>query len=205
MRPFAGALLTYRKAHLQSHAGVTITNLSESPRLRQPGHLMEQLQTHRVVLRPFTPADAPEAFACITERLTRYLAWEAPRTIHEFRLVWEGWINAARAGSDLHFVARLSQTDEFLGLLGLHRIPSTRPEIGIWLRDEAQGQGHGQDMVAALIRRATARYAPPYFRYPVAVENRPSRRIAEKLGGTIIGRYRTQKLDGVIYAIPPIG
>ena len=75
---------------------------------------------------------------------------------------------------------------------------------GIWLRDEAQGQGHGQDMVTALIRRATARYGPPYFRYPVAIENRPSRRIAEKLGGTIIGRYRIQKHDGVIYAIPPI-
>ncbi|HRM75139.1 MAG TPA: GNAT family N-acetyltransferase [Paracoccus sp. (in: a-proteobacteria)] len=158
---------------------------------------MEHLQTHRVVLRPFTPADASEAFACITDRLVRYLAWNPPRTIHEFHPVWEGWISAARAGTDLHFVARLSETDEFLGLLGLHRIPSSRPEIGIWLRDEAQGQGHGQDMV-------TARYGPPYFRYPVAIENRPSRRIAEKLGGTIIGRYRIQKHDGVIYAIPPI-
>jgi RimJ/RimL family protein N-acetyltransferase len=166
---------------------------------------MEHLQTHRVILRPFNPADAAEAFACITDRLTRYLAWDPPQTIHEFHPVWEGWIKAARAGTDLHFTARLPETDEFLGLLGLHDIPSGQPEIGIWLRDEAQGQGHGHDMVVALIRRATARYAPPWFRYPVAVENRPSRRIAEKLGGTIIGRYRTQKYDGVIYAIPPIG
>ena len=165
---------------------------------------MEHLQTHRVILRAFTAGDAAEAYGCITERLTRYLAWEAPRTIHEFRPVWEGWIEAARAGTDLRFVARLPETDEFLGVLALHRIPSGRPEIGIWLRDEAQGQGLGQDMVAALIRRATTRYAPPYFRYPVAVENRPSRRIAEKLRGTIVGRYRTQKHDGVIYAIPPL-
>ena len=42
------------------------------------------------------------------------------------------------------------------------------------------------------------------IRYPVAIENRPSRRIAEKLGGTIIGRYRTLKYDGVIYAVPPM-
>ena len=91
---------------------------------------MEHLQTHRVILRPFTPADAAEAFACITDRLTRYLAWDPPQTIHEFHPVWEGWIKAARAGTDLHFTARLPETDEFLGLLGLHDIPSGQPEIG---------------------------------------------------------------------------
>lgn len=197
---------------MQSHAGVTITNLSASQAILanktffgRARDLTDQLQTHRVILRPFTPADAAEAFACITERLVRYLTWEPPQTIHEFRPVWEGWIEAARAGTDLHFAARLAETDEFLGLLGLHRIPGGRPEIGIWLRDEVHGQGHGLEMVTALIRRATLRYAPPHFRYPVAIENRPSRRIAEKLGGTIIGRYRTRKHDGVIYAIPPMG
>ena len=60
MRPFASALLTYCKARVQSHAGVTITNLSGSRQLRLAGHLMEHLQTHRVILRPFTAADAAE-------------------------------------------------------------------------------------------------------------------------------------------------
>ena len=65
--------------------------------------------------------------------------------------------------------------------------------------------GSGIFEVKGPFRGATLRYAPPHFRYPVAIENRPSRRIAEKLGGTIIGRYRTRKHDGVIYAIPPMG
>lgn len=165
---------------------------------------MDRLETRRISLHPFTPADAAEAFACINERLSRYTAWDPPHSRDAFRQIWEEWLIAARAGTDLHFVARLIETGEFLGLLGLHRLTGNRPEIGIWIRTEAQGRGYGHEMVTALVRRASNRYSPAHFRYPVALENRPSRRIAERLGGTIVGRYRTQKYDGVIYAIPPI-
>ncbi len=42
-----------------------------------------------------------------------------------------------------------------------------------------------------------------YFLYPVAVENQPSRKLAEFLGGTI-ARYKTErKYESVIYHIPP--
>lgn len=165
---------------------------------------MDRLDTTRVTLRPFAPSDAAEAYGCINERLARYTAWDPPHSRDAFRRIWQEWLLAERAGTDLHFVARRTETDQFLGLLGLHRLGGNRPEIGIWIRTEAQGQGYGHEMVATLVRRASLRYAPVHFRYPVALENRPSRRIAERLGGTIIGRYRTQKLDGVIYAIPPI-
>ncbi len=165
---------------------------------------MDNLQTSRVILRPFIPADAPQAFACMSERLSPYTAWRPPRSRAEFRRIWEGWIEGARAGTELCMTARHADTQKFLGLAGLKRIPSGRPEIGIWVRTELQGRGHGMDMVQILIRRASARYSPQHFRYPVALDNRPSRRIAERLGGAIVGRYRTDDYDGVIYAIPPV-
>ena len=165
---------------------------------------MDNLQTSRVILRPFIPADAPQAFACMSERLSPYTAWRPPRSRAEFRRIWEGWIEGARAGTELCMTARHADTQKFLGLAGLKRIPSGRPEIGIWVRTELQGRGHGLEMVQALIRRGSGRFSPDHFRYPVALDNRPSRRIAERLGGTIVGRYRTDFYDGVIYAIPPL-
>lgn len=37
-----------------------------------------EIDTPRIVLRPFAPADAAEAFGAITSTLTRFMAWEPP-------------------------------------------------------------------------------------------------------------------------------
>lgn len=48
-------------------------------------------------------------------------------------------------------------------------------------------------------------FNPSAFRYPVAEANRPSRRIAEAMGGIIIGRETLEKYASVIYRIPAAG
>lgn len=49
----------------------------------------------------------------------------------------------------------------------------------------------------------TARTLPAEaFRYPVARQNRSSRRIAEALGGTVFAEDVTAKYEAVIYRIP---
>ncbi len=79
---------------------------------------------------------------------------------------------------------------------------SVSPEVGLWLKESAHGQGFGTEVVAALIQWGHATLGKESFIYPVAVQNTTSRRIAEKLGGEIIATRQNPKYDSVVYRIP---
>ena len=76
------------------------------------------------------------------------------------------------------------------------------PELGLWLKESAHGQGFGREVVAALVEWGHATLGKGSFIYPVAVQNTASRRIAENLHGEIIGNRTNPKYDSVVYRIP---
>jgi GNAT superfamily N-acetyltransferase len=76
------------------------------------------------------------------------------------------------------------------------------PELGLWLKESAHGQGFGREVVAELVEWGHAALGKESFIYPVAVQNTASRRIAEKLHGKIIGNRTNPKYDSVVYRIP---
>jgi RimJ/RimL family protein N-acetyltransferase len=94
--------------------------------------------------------------------------------------------------------------DRCLGLVGLHAAKTTRPEIGIWIREDVHGNGIGREAVAALAAWASGEFDPDYFEYPVAEENLASRRIAEGLGGSIVETRSNLKYTSVVYRIPKL-
>ena len=113
------------------------------------------------------------------------------------------------AGTDVSLVVRLTSTGEFLGMAGLHQIGDPEPEIGIWIKEAAHGAGYGREAIAATIDWASRRLELAAFTYPVAVENRPSRRLAESVGGALVGTRQLRKpsgiiLDEVVYRIPAL-
>ncbi|KAF1039812.1 GNAT family N-acetyltransferase [Delftia sp. WSY_4] len=160
------------------------------------------ITSQRLALRPFTAADADEAFACITPTLTRYLSFEPPSAPADFEAVWRGWLREIAAGTDFNFTLRERASGRFTGLLGLHRARDAEPELGIWIREDAHGQGHGREAVAALAAWAAETFAPQSFSYPVAEANTASRRIAEGLGGVVVEQQQRPKYAAVIYRIP---
>ncbi|MDX8447374.1 GNAT family N-acetyltransferase [Mesorhizobium captivum] len=97
-------------------------------------------QSERLSLKLFTPGDADELFACITPAITRFMQWEPPRSPVAFAAVWRSWLEPILDGSNLHFLVRRSQDGRCLGLVGLHAAKTVSPELGIWLREDAQGQ-----------------------------------------------------------------
>ena len=69
-------------------------------------------------------------------------------------------------------------------------------------QESAHGQGFGPEVVAALVEWGHATLGKESFIYPVAVQNIPSRRIAENFHGEIIGNRTNPKYDSVVYRIP---
>jgi RimJ/RimL family protein N-acetyltransferase len=163
------------------------------------------IESKRRSLRSFTDADATESFAAATVAVTRFMAWSpSPSALAE---IWHEWLPRMAAGTDVALTVRLRLTDKFLGIAGLHRIGSPEPELGIWIKEQAQGIGYGREAVVAAIAWAARALAVTSFEYPVAVENRRSQRIAESLGGVVAGTRMLRKrsdvvLDEVVYRIP---
>jgi RimJ/RimL family protein N-acetyltransferase len=168
------------------------------------------LSSQRLFLKSFASEDALEVFEATTPTLTRFMTWEPARSLEAFAPIWQSWIPKMCAGTDVHFVVRLNTTLEFLGMAGLHNTSAAEPETGIWIKESQHGFGYGREAVAAVISFAARNLGKPAVMYPVVEQNGSSRRLAESLGGSIVGTRLLRKTDGVkhsevVYCIPAGG
>ena len=157
----------------------------------------------RLQLTPFEMADAEEVFGCITPAIARFMRWEPPNSLREYKAHREARLQA-KDRSVYSFVIRRSDTMECLGVAGLDEADRPTPELGIWLKEAAHGNGYGTEAVSAVAKWAAKTLAKDRFLYPVAVENVASRRIAEKLNGEIVGTRSNPKYESVVYEICPL-
>jgi RimJ/RimL family protein N-acetyltransferase len=109
-------------------------------------------------------------------------------------------------GTDVSFAVRLASNHEFLGIVALHHIDTSESTVGIWIKEAMHGYGFGREAVAAVVSFA-ARLGKQAVLYPVVEQNLRSRRLAECLGGYVIGKATLRKASGVelpevIYCIP---
>lgn len=158
------------------------------------------IQCQRLQLRQFEMTDARDVFGCITPAIAKFMPWEPPS--------WSEYLARcekraqAREPNQFSFVIRRLDNLECLGMASFEDADSASPELGLWLKESAHGQGFGREVVAALVKWGHATLGKEGFVYPVAEQNMASRRIAEKLHGEIIGKRRNQKYDSVVYRIP---
>lgn len=115
-------------------------------------------------------------------------------------------IRGMRSSWDLS-LAIIKKNSEFLGYCGFHgrKNPKT-PELGIWIKKEAQGQKYGIEAIKALTSWAVDTINFDYAVYPVDRANLASRKIPEALGGIIfderkVGTMSGGCLDEVVYRI----
>ncbi|HUA16404.1 MAG TPA: GNAT family N-acetyltransferase [Verrucomicrobiae bacterium] len=161
------------------------------------------IQSPRLQLSQFQMMDAPEIFGCITPAIAKFMSWEPP-SWSEYVARCEKRVQAPEP-NQFSFVIRRLDNRECLGMAGVENADSVSPEVGLWLKESAHGQGFGSEVVAALVAWGHATLGKESFIYPVAVQNTPSRRIAEKLHGEIIGNRTNPKYDSVVYRIPFCG
>ena len=165
------------------------------------------LSSQRLFLKSFSPEDALEVFEAVTPTITRFMGFEPAPSLEAFEQIWQNWFPLMHSGTDAHFVVRANSNLEFLGVVGLHDLEDAEPKVGIWIKETAHGSGFGREAVAALISFAASELGKRAVLYPVVEKNYPSRRLAENLGGILVGSRLLQKAGGiehpeVIYRIP---
>ena len=158
------------------------------------------IQSLRLQLTQFQITDAEEVFACITPSIARFMRWEPPS--------WSEYLARCEERSrapDLNtfsFVIRRRDSNECLGMTAVEACHTESPELGLWMKESAHGQGFGREVVAAVAAWAHKTLGKESFIYPVAVQNTASRRIAEGLHGEIIENRTNPKYESVVYKIP---
>ena len=155
------------------------------------------LETERLLLKAITRDYIDAIFRAFTAKIAQHMTSRPAtyRTETEAFIITAMQENEQQTGLTLAILDR--QTADFLGVVSLRVLNSPQPELGIWLKKEAHGQGLGREAVRALKNWADARLTYDYLRYPVDYRNKASRRIAESLNGRIGREFTTHNGSGM--------
>src|SRR5438093_8756383 len=127
------------------------------------------IHSPRLQLIQFQMMEAQEVFGCITPAIAKFMPWEPP-SWSEYVTRCERRVQAPEPNK-FSFVIRRLDNRECLGMASLEDADSVSPELGLWLRESAHGQGFGREVVAALVEWGHVTLSKVSFVYPVAVHN----------------------------------
>jgi RimJ/RimL family protein N-acetyltransferase len=176
------------------------------PFVAKEGHAFDctgvEVVSERLRLLPISEEYAEEIYRNFTPEVTCYMSPKSPNHIGETLEFIHRSLRGMRRGEDLQFVITLQESGEFLGCGGLHGYDNPKtPELGIWLKIAAHGNGYGKEAIFALKQWADQHLAYKYLTYPVDRENVPSRKIPEALGGEIFEETLSPTQDGRVLDI----
>ena len=143
----------------------------------------------RIKLIPIDMRYAKEICKNFTAEITVHMWPSAPKSQAEINQHILNKQNEMQNGEEIALLIIDKITDEFLGYASLHLVKSMTPEMGIWLKKAAQGHQYGFEALNLLKTWAETNLSYDYLKYPVAKQNFASRKLAEKLGGTVAAEY----------------
>ncbi len=150
--------------------------------------LPEKLTSARLLLKPLSAEWLDEIFAANQGNVSQYFYK------FDLRDDLQTWINESRReaarGQKVAMVILDGIGGEFLGMVSLLRL-ATAPEVGIWLKEGAQGYGYAQEAIRTLLKwhRLNFGYCN-VIRYLVEPTNAASVKLALRLNGRYRGQVR---------------
>jgi len=150
-----------------------------------------KIESNRLVQKTIDYHYAEDIFKEFNATITKYMGPKTADNIDETRSFITHAIECLKNGTELHMIITKKDNNEFIGCVGLHGIGNTDPELGIWIKEKAHGNGYGLEAITAMIKWARANIKFDHLKYPVDKRNWASRKIAEKNNGKIIKEYKT--------------
>ncbi|MGD2120051.1 MAG: GNAT family N-acetyltransferase [Chromatiales bacterium] len=161
----------------------------------------------RILLSPVSRGYAWDLQVEFNEQVTRYMI---PRPVDDIKQMYD-YVDACRekmlAGEELTLVITSVESGEFLGVCALHgSAASIEPELGIWIKQAAQGRGLGREAVQTLLLWVRDNLDLDFLTYAVDKQNLPSRKLVEFLGGHVM-QHKLQPsrsgrmLDQLVYQL----
>jgi RimJ/RimL family protein N-acetyltransferase len=154
------------------------------------------IKTARLLLKPISLEYCDDIFKEFSKDIAVFMFPQPTGNITDTENFINSSIEKMKAGSEAQQVITNAATGEFLGCAGLHHVDTATPELGIWLKKSAHGNKYGQEAMRGLKEWADNNLKYEYLKYPVAIANVSSRKIAESLGGKVEKEFVGKKQDG---------
>jgi RimJ/RimL family protein N-acetyltransferase len=164
------------------------------------------LETDRLILRRFTVADEDNLVALDGDlEVMRYLSGgtPTPREAIRSRVLPRFLASYERFNGFGTWAAIEKSSGEFLGWFGFNPTDSSKPEnveLGYRLRRAAWGKGYATEAARALIQKGFDELQVQRVFASTYEDNLASRRVMEKLGMTLVRRFRLSPTDLAVEA-----
>lgn len=137
------------------------------------------LRTPRLVIQPYSCAFLEEYDAEFTDEITKYQYPDSFPDIDAADAVMSDFVRQMEHGEMLELVI-LSLDGEFLGSMEAFDLTEKAPELGLWLKRSAQGNGYGYEALKALVDYLNTTGKYQFYLYEVDARNAPSIHLVEK-------------------------
>ncbi len=144
------------------------------------------LESERLWLRPIEMKDADDIYQHFTQEITKYMFPNPNVNVLETEGFIRTCIIKRRKLKDLVMTIILKDTYEFIGLVGIHSLHTSSPELGIWIKKEAFHQGFGKEAIETMIDTFNDLKEVDYYVYPVDSRNAASKKLVQSLGGQFV-------------------
>jgi ribosomal-protein-serine acetyltransferase len=160
---------------------------------RAMAHVLElsseiELATARLRLRAPRRGDVDALDEAIRESLPELVPWLPWAHAAHGRADTRRYLRAARSArtkrNAYEWIALAAAGDRVVGIASIHRIDWSRRSAGLgyWIRRSEWGRGYATEMARAVVEDAIGRMHLHRIEAHVALDNRASQRVPEKLG-----------------------
>lgn len=158
--------------------------------------LNAEIITDRLKLKSISELYIEDIFLSFTEAITTYMFPQPSGNIEDTKTFVKNARGGLENGTNLQLVILNRQSNEFLGCCGLHNLDRSEPEIGIWIKKDAHGNGFGLEAVAGIFEWSKQHLKCRHLKYPVDRQNKSSRKIPEYFNGKVVKAYKLNNMLG---------
>jgi RimJ/RimL family protein N-acetyltransferase len=160
------------------------------------------LTTARLILRPFTPADAPDVQRYVSDRDIAAMTLSIPHPYPDDGA--EKWISTQPAkyaeGKRASFAITERESGALAGAIGLHiEGAHGRAELGYWIAKPFWGRGYATEASWAMLQFGFEALGLNKIHAAVFIKNPASDRVIRKIGMKWEGRLREHDLKWGAY------
>ena len=143
-----------------------------------------RLKTERLVIEPFDMKYLRDYAREFNAQITRY-QYPEPFESEEAASEVLGGFMAEMENGDMLLLALLAHDGEFIGSAEVHGLREEHPELGIWLKQSAQGRGYAFEALSAVLAALDSELGKAYYIYEADERNTASIRLVKRFEHTV--------------------